>query len=163
MDEQRPEFLAQQLRRIARDLEALEAVELARGRSRLRPSQAPVLAALLEASPLSVSELCARCEVEPSTMTGILRTLVKGGLVSREKKVLDQRSSLLSLTPRGRAAARTSLDKRAASQRALLRLLPRERVSELVALLETLGTAAQRLAAERTAEREARDARRRNA
>jgi len=153
MHEQRPEFLSQQLRRIARDLDALDTAEMSRGRARVRPSQVPVLVALLEASPLSVGELCARCEVEPSTMTGVLRTLVTSGLVARERMVKDQRSHALTLTPRGRAAARVSLDKRLAAQRALLRTLPREKVAELQALLETLGSAAQKLALERAARR----------
>ena len=100
------EYLSALLRRAARELERLEHAGLSRTQARLRPAYVPVLAALLDASPLTPSELCARCEAEPSTMTGILRTLETRGFVNREKVVRDQRTQAITLTARGRAAAR---------------------------------------------------------
>lgn len=135
------------LRRAARELERLEAAALLRTSARLRPAYVPVLAALLEASPLTPGELCARCEAEPSTMTGLLRTLAARGLVTREKVVLDQRSVATALTVRGRAAARMAVGARDRAQAAVLRALPKEQAASLAPLLAGLGAVAQTLAA----------------
>lgn len=144
----RDEFLYVLLRRAAREIERLEAVELSRTRARLRPAQVPVLAALLDASPLTPSELCARCEIEPSTLSGILQTLEKNGLIERERVIRDLRSCALRLTPAGRAAARVALKKRLAAQRAILRSLPREFAVSLPRVLSQLSDAAQAVAAD---------------
>jgi DNA-binding MarR family transcriptional regulator len=140
---EREEHLYVLLRRAARELERLEAVALSRTRARLRPAQVPVLATLLVASPLTAGEICARCEIEPSTLTGILQTLERNGLVVREKVVRDQRAYAIQLTPRGRAAARVAQRKREEAQRTVLRSLSREAALDLPRLLVQLSDAAQ--------------------
>lgn len=129
------EYLYVLLRRAARELERLEQAGLARTRAKLRPSHVPVLTALLEASPLTPGELAARCELEPSTMTGLLRALEKEGLIEREKVARDQRTRAISLTPRGRAASRVAVRTRAWAQQEVLRALPREDAERLAPLI----------------------------
>ncbi len=130
------------LRQALRELERLEGVGLSRARARLRPGHVAVLAALLDASPLTPGELGVRCEIEPSTMTGLLRTIEQQGLISREKVVLDQRTQHLTLTPRGRAAARVAMRTRHSAQQAVLRGLPRDLSRQLQTILARVAAAA---------------------
>ncbi len=145
---ERREPLTDLLRRAVRELARLEAAGLSRTRARLRPGQVPILAALLEASPLTASELCARCDAEPSTMTGVLRTLEQRGLVTRERVVQDQRRQAVSLTPRGRAAARIAAKARTRAESRVLARLSRADAATAQRLLAALADAAQALAAE---------------
>jgi len=138
------------LRRAAAELERLEAVRLSRARARLRPAHVAVLGALLDTSPLTPGELCARCEAEPSTMTGLLRALEVQGLLERRRLLRDERTSAVELTPRGRAAARVAMRARAAAQGAALRPLPRGAGTKLAGLLAQFSAAA-RLAREEIA------------
>jgi len=110
------ESLQALLRRAVRELDRLEARFLERTGSRLRPGSVPLLAALLDEAPLSATELCERCDVEPSTMTGLLRTLESHGLIERTKVVLDQRRQAITLSARGRSAARIAVRARARAE-----------------------------------------------
>jgi len=121
------------LRRAVREFERLEARLLERTGARLRPGAVPLLAILLDESPLTATDLCERCEVEPSTLTGVLRTLETNGLITRSKVVLDQRRQAITLTPRGRAAARVALRARTRAEEAVLAALPRNIVDALKA------------------------------
>jgi DNA-binding MarR family transcriptional regulator len=151
LSEQGSEYLHVLLRRSLRDLERLESARLSRARARLRPAHIGVLAALLDASPLTATELAARCELEPSTMTGLLRSLQEQGLIERQKVVLDQRRQAVSLTPRGRAASRVAVRTRSAVQRVVLRALPRDLARELTTVLGRLSVAVQGAADEEEA------------
>jgi DNA-binding MarR family transcriptional regulator len=142
------EELAVLLRRAAADLDRVEAARLSRTRAGLRPAHVAVLQALLRASPLTPGELCARCETEPSTMTGLLRALETRGLLERRRLVRDERSVALDLTPRGRAAARVAQRARVQAQAAVLRALPRGAGAQLLDLLEQLAAAARVVRAE---------------
>jgi len=142
LSESGSEYLHVLLRRALRELERLEERGLSRARARLRPAHVSVLAALLDASPLTPGEVAARCEIEPSTMTGLLRAIEEEGLIVREKVVLDQRTQAVSLTPRGRAASRVAVRTRQSSQQAILRGLPRDLAGQLQAILARVATAA---------------------
>lgn len=61
-----------------------------------------LLASRGEATP---REIARRCWVNPATMTGIVDTLERDGLVQRRRDAADRRQVLLSLTPRGRSLA----------------------------------------------------------
>jgi DNA-binding MarR family transcriptional regulator len=61
-----------------------------------------VLLAGGEATP---REIARRCWVNPATMTGIIDTLEREGLVRRRRDESDRRQVRLSLTPRGRSLA----------------------------------------------------------
>jgi DNA-binding MarR family transcriptional regulator len=140
------EYLYVLLKRAGRELERLEAVGLSQARARLRSSHVAVMASLMEASPLTPGELAARCELEPSTMTGLLRALEEEGLIEREKVVLDQRTQSVQLTSKGRAASRVAIRTRVAAQRAALRLIPRGQAKVIGALLARFVGAAQQAA-----------------
>ena len=140
------EYLYVLLRRSTRELERLEGVGLSRARVQLRPAHVSVLAALLEASPLTPGEIAARCELEPSTLTGLLRALEKQALIERQKVVLDQRSQVVSLTSRGRAASRVAIRIRAEAQADVLHALPRELTGHIGSWLAKLAVAAQKAA-----------------
>ncbi len=146
MSERDTEYLHVLLRRSLRELERLEQGRLSRARARVRSAHISVLAALLDASPLKPGELGARCEIEPSTMTGLLRSLEKEGLIERRKVVLDQRSQSIFLTSRGRVASRAAVRARVAAQQAVLRGLSRDVAREMPPLLARLSAAAARAA-----------------
>ncbi|MFM2152362.1 MAG: Winged helix DNA-binding domain [Pseudomonadota bacterium] len=143
------ETLHVRLRRALRELERLEASMLERSGVRLRPGSVPLLAALLEASPLGVTELCELCQVEPSTMTGLLRTLESKGLITRTRVVLDPRRQAVTLTPRGRAAARGAVRARARTEEMAMKNLPATAADALKSqALEALTQGARTAAAE---------------
>lgn len=146
------EYLVALLRRATRELEGLEQIGLGRSRARLRPAHVPILSALLEASPLTPGELSARCEIAPTTMTGLLRALEEEGLIARERLVQDERTQAISLTARGRAASRVAARTRAWAQERVLGALPPESARTIVHLLASLAAAAETSAAEALAE-----------
>lgn len=152
------EYLYALLKRAARELERLETFGLSRARSPLRPAHVPVLAALLDASPLTPGQLAARCEVEPSTMSGLLNTLERSGLVDRVRLVSDERTSAVSLSARGKAASRVAVKTRTWAQEAVLEKLPDGAGAMLHELLARLVAAAQESAHEAESERAQRSA-----
>ena len=143
MSGQGDEYLYVLLKRAAKELERLEELRLSGTRAALRPPHVPVLAALLEASPLTPGELAARCDIEPSTLTGLLRTLEKEGLVAREHLVRDERTYAVVLTARGRAASRVAVRTRDWAQTVVLRALPRDAAHLVAPLLGQVAAAAQ--------------------
>lgn len=137
------EYLYVLLKRATREMERLEELGLSGTRASLRPPHVPVLAALLEASPLTPGELASRCDIEPSTLTGLLRTLEKEGLVAREYLVRDERTYGVVLTARGRAASRIAVRTRDWAQSLVLEALDRD-VAQLVGpLLNQIAAAAR--------------------
>jgi DNA-binding MarR family transcriptional regulator len=79
----------------------------------LSPTLTAALATVERHGPLTPSELAARERVQRPTVTRILSTLDKLGLVARAGDPGDRRSSLITVTPAGRellAAARTRKD-----------------------------------------------------
>ena len=61
--------------------------------------------ALLAGGDATPREIARRCWVNPATMTGIIDTLERDGLVERRRDAADRRQVRLSLTPRGRSLA----------------------------------------------------------
>lgn len=74
----------------------LEAIGLYRG-------QPPVLRALWETEGLTQTDLAARMEVTPATMTKMLQRMEKAGFIYRKPDAGDQRVSRVYLTDAGRA------------------------------------------------------------
>ncbi|MDQ7910067.1 MarR family transcriptional regulator [Phytohabitans sp. ZYX-F-186] len=66
-----------------------------------------VLIALHGRSELTHGELALRCFVKPATLTGIIDTLVKAGLVERRRDGTDRRAVRLALTLDGAVAAQS--------------------------------------------------------
>jgi DNA-binding MarR family transcriptional regulator len=69
----------------------------------LTPSQGAALASVERHGPLTPSELAQRERVQRPTITRMLAGLEERGLVQRAADPADGRSSLISLTPAGRA------------------------------------------------------------
>ena len=67
----------------------------------LTPAQFAVLNTLLEKDAVPFKELAAAIWCTPATMTGIVDTLEKKGLVTRQANPADRRSLLVCLTPAG--------------------------------------------------------------
>jgi DNA-binding MarR family transcriptional regulator len=79
----------------------------------LSPTLTAALATVGRYGPLTPSELAARERVQRPTVTRILSTLDRLGLVTRAADPADRRSSLITVTPAGRellAAARSRKD-----------------------------------------------------
>jgi DNA-binding MarR family transcriptional regulator len=79
----------------------------------LSPTLTAALATVGRHGPLTPSELAARERVQRPTVTRILSTLDRLGLVTRAADPADRRSSLITVTPAGRellAAARSRKD-----------------------------------------------------
>ncbi len=72
----------------------------------LGPATSAALATIERQGPLSPSELAEREGVKRPTATRILGKLEKAGLVTRIRDPQDGRSSILSVTPEGRALLR---------------------------------------------------------
>jgi DNA-binding MarR family transcriptional regulator len=73
------------------------------GHADLTPSQGAALASVERHGPLTPSELAQRERVQRPTITRMLAGLEERGLVQRAADPADGRSSLISLTPAGRA------------------------------------------------------------
>lgn len=69
-----------------------------------------VMLALWEEEPLSVTELSRRLELDPGTLSRLLKRLETAGLVRRDRNPADERSLALALTPRGRELRTRALD-----------------------------------------------------
>jgi DNA-binding MarR family transcriptional regulator len=69
----------------------------------LTPAQFAVLNMLWEKDATSFKDLASAIWCTPATMTGIVDTLEKKGLVTRQANPDDRRSLLVCLTPAGRA------------------------------------------------------------
>lgn len=92
------DFLLSQVCRLhyTRAQSLLEAIGVYRG-------QPPVLHILQEQEGLTQSELAARLDLAPATVTKMLQRLEKAGFVQRQTDAEDQRVSRVSLTDAGRA------------------------------------------------------------
>jgi MarR family transcriptional regulator, organic hydroperoxide resistance regulator len=69
-----------------------------------------VMLALWGEEPLSVTELSRRLELDPATLSRLLRRLESADLVRRDRNPADERSLAVALTPRGHDLRRRALD-----------------------------------------------------
>jgi len=73
----------------------------------LSPQQWRVIRALVEVDQLDASEIAERCALLMPSLSRILQNLHKRGLIDRRTSSDDQRRSMISVTPRGRALFET--------------------------------------------------------
>jgi DNA-binding MarR family transcriptional regulator len=105
-----------------------------------------VLLALWERSPRSVKDISAALQLDPATLSPLLKRLAQAGLITRTRNDSDERQLVIELTAAGRALR---------AQAELIPGLVMERlgveISELIELHTVLGrvNAAARAAAER--------------
>lgn len=93
---------------VAKRLTRLERDQI--GGAELTPAQYSVLSLLWQRDGRQCNELSSACCCSPSTITGVVDTLEKKGLVTRQSNPLDRRSLLLRLTDAGRALERSTPD-----------------------------------------------------
>lgn len=107
-------------------------------RGGLTPSQVSTLASIEAFGPLRLGELAARESLAPPTLSRILAVLEAEGYVDRAADPADGRSSLVSLSARGRAAVSEIRAERGAElERRLARLDP-DQLARLVAAVPVL-------------------------
>lgn len=68
-----------------------------------------VMLALWESEPLSVRELASLLQLDPGTLSPLLKRLEAAGLVRRERDARDERALAVGLTPGGKALRRRAL------------------------------------------------------
>jgi DNA-binding MarR family transcriptional regulator len=76
--------------------------------SELTPAQYSVLSLLWQRDGRQSNELSSACCCSPSTITGVVDTLERKGLVTRVSNPQDRRSLLVGLTDAGRALERAT-------------------------------------------------------
>lgn len=62
-----------------------------------------VMVAMWQHEPLSVREISSLLQLEPPTVSPVLKRLQSAGLIERHRDAADERSVRLTLTPQGRA------------------------------------------------------------
>jgi DNA-binding MarR family transcriptional regulator len=105
-----------------------------------------VLLALWERSPRSVKDISAALQLDPATLSPLLKRLAQAGLITRTRNDSDERQLVIELTAAGRA-----LRAQAESIPGLVMDRLGVEISELIELHTVLGrvNAAARAAAER--------------
>lgn len=105
----------------------------------LTPTQQAALATLLKHGELSQNHLGRLTAMDPSTISIVVRKLVKNGLIERRGSKKDQRLAMIRLTEQG---TRFSIDRLAdameVARRVLAPLSPKEQRT-LIALLHRIG------------------------
>ena len=91
---------------VAKKLTRLQRQQI--GSVELTPAQHSVLSLLWQKDGRQLNELSSVCCCSPSTITGVVDTLEKKGLVTRQSNPQDRRSLLLRLTDAGRAMERST-------------------------------------------------------
>jgi MarR family transcriptional regulator, organic hydroperoxide resistance regulator len=93
---------------------------------------------------ITMGGLAERMLVHPSTVTGIVRRLERGGLVTRRVDPRDRRRSFLGLTARGRRRNKSVTGTLEAAVRRVRKTVPASAVNEARTLLAALAADLQR-------------------
>ncbi|KAB7791389.1 MarR family winged helix-turn-helix transcriptional regulator [Bifidobacterium leontopitheci] len=126
----------------------------------LLPGQPKIIECLAEQDGLTAKEICTRCILDKSTMTGLLKRMETRGLVRREASETDRRSYRVFLTKLGRDyAARIAAIMQDADAQATRGMAPVEAVALNTALRQVIANlevadAVEQDAAEQDAEKE---------
>jgi DNA-binding MarR family transcriptional regulator len=99
--------------------------------SRLTPSTAAALASVERRGPLTPSELAAIEGIQRPTATRVIARLEEAGLLLRAPDPGDRRSSLVSVTPEGRALLRKARNRKTAYLAHRMRDLPADDLAAL--------------------------------
>ena len=95
------------------------------------PAQLSALSVLVFAGPRSLGELAAAEQVRPPTMSRIVASLMRAGLVRREVTKEDRRRLRLEATAKGTDLLQAARKRRVESLAATLSGLPTEKVEQL--------------------------------
>jgi len=102
------------------------------GQDEVTPRQFGALLTLHQRGALTLTELASRISVDLSTLSDMVRRMVRKGLIAKSDNGEDRRSALVSLTPAGEAALLGLVPGAAALQRALLAPLPADKRRQFV-------------------------------
>lgn len=102
------------------------------------PRQFAVLVSVMAKPGLSQTELVRATGIDRSTLTEIIRRLVRRGLVTRRRTAADQRANALQLTEAGVAAVDRATPAVLRAQERIMAPVPPERRAEAMALLALL-------------------------
>jgi DNA-binding MarR family transcriptional regulator len=104
------------------------------------------LSVIVFAGPVTLGELAAAEQVQPPTMSRLVKGLEADGLVTRERDADDRRRQWIRATPEGRRLLQEGRDRRVSKlARELMRLPERERrqLARAVSILERLSRPAE--------------------
>lgn len=107
----------------------------------LSPSQARALRVLADAGPerpLRMVRLAEELRIVPRSLTPVVDALEEAGLVRRQTDPGNRRSTLVVITPEGRAAADRARDARREAGEDLFAVLPEEQREQLRELLSVV-------------------------
>jgi homoprotocatechuate degradation regulator HpaR len=97
-----------------------------------------IVRALVDSGRLEIGALSAQCQIHPASLSRMLPTLARAGLVTRRTDRADQRRVVISITPRGRALFRSVAPESETIYAAVERDFGARRMGELYRLLEQL-------------------------
>lgn len=98
-----------------------------------------VLAAIINApDPKTQVDIAKRLRIEGPTLTRMLDTLAREGLVERTPSPDDRRAKHLSVTPKGEATLEEMFDSADMLRAHLLRGIPDDKVHELIGIFEAM-------------------------
>lgn len=101
-----------------------------------RGSQKRILIILLEAESITQRKLTRQLGIQPGSASEILAKLEKGGLISRTENPDDRRTTVITLTERGRALAEEAKTQRKGRHEEMFSCLTEDEKGTLLTLLE---------------------------
>ena len=97
-----------------------------------------VIRVLVEAGPLDATEVAGRANILAPSLTRMIRALTERGLIAKARDDGDGRRVMLSVAPAGLALLRDAVPEQARIYAGLEARFGRDRVEELLGLLEAL-------------------------
>lgn len=130
-------------RKLEKILRNISSAVYAEGREELEeldltPPQLDVLARLYSYGETTQTSLAQELYLAKSTVSGILDRLEKRGLVRRDRREKDRRTSIVTLTPRGEVVLRRIIERRAAFIHKLIDPLPTDEIWKVLEVLEKM-------------------------
>jgi DNA-binding MarR family transcriptional regulator len=94
---------------------------------------------VIQRSPgVAAGRLATILKLHPSTLTGVIRRLERGGLIARKIDHADRRRALLTITPRGRAMNGSTQGLIENNVLRVLRKTPKARVNGMLRIIDAL-------------------------
>lgn len=107
-----------------------------RSMTELKPGEPKILEFLMEYQPCEQKQIAAGCDLDPSSVTGILKRMEQRGLIQREAADGNRRSLYVSLTAYGKEMEARVEQAFAAADRRAVQGLTEAECRELERLLE---------------------------
>jgi DNA-binding MarR family transcriptional regulator len=104
----------------------------------LTDTKTRILSALAHRSPQTATDLLPWTEVEKASLTALLQSLEREGLIERAPHPTDRRAVLLTITEAGREAQRAAIDALVKADRDLLSVFSEEEAAEFNQLCDRL-------------------------